>query len=291
MPALGNSQTTFYQRIKAFKLGIHEAEIKAFKLGIHEAEEQKKGVDGSDAGESEQKGSSVEQKKISEGGHSFKGVGKEVEREFQESYHSLVAKFQKQNSKVGNVFEEIGEAVKSFEGGVQRMEQSFCNRIFEFFNGRPDFEGSELNGVMKTMWKQRWLPLIFMRNIGKFNVDGPLPFATRLYNDRLKTRESFSDSLPPPGSDGVDGLAMNAPGKDNNIIYVDVSADTKYVLFASNKKIELKRVDDYTTVWSVESKNQERIIDVAYRMKVMVSGQIFSDVRFEAYTDLQFYML
>ena len=280
MPALGNSQTTFYQRIKAFKLGIHEAE------------EQKKGVDGSDAGESEQKGSSVEQKKISEGGHSFKGVGKEVEREFQESYHSLVAKFQKQNSKVGNVFEEIGEAVKSFEGGVQRMEQSFCNRIFEFFNGRPDFEESELNDVMKKMWKQRWLPLIFMRNIGKFNFGEPLTFATRLYKDRLKTKgESFSDSLPPPGSDGVDGLAMNAPGKDNNIIYVDVSADTKYVLFASNKKIELKRVDDYTTVWSVESKNQERIIDVAYRMKVMVSGQIFSDVRFEAYTDLQSYML
>ena len=134
MSALGNSQTTFYQRIKAFKLGIHEAEEQI--------------------------------------GHSFKGVGKEVEREFQESYHSLVAKFQKQNSKVGNVFEEIGEAVKSFEGGVQRMEQSFCNRIFEFFNGRPDFEESELNDVAKKMWKQRWLPLIFMRNIGKFNFVG-----------------------------------------------------------------------------------------------------------------------
>ena len=122
MPALGNSQTTFYQRIKAFKLGIHEAE------------EQKKGVDGSDAGESEQKGSSVEQKKISEGGHSFKGVGKEVEREFQEPYHSLVAKLQKQNSKVGNVFEEIGEAairpICTLLGFLQNTPHQFTEHCY-----------------------------------------------------------------------------------------------------------------------------------------------------------------
>ena len=69
-------------------------------------------------------------------------------------------------------------------------------------------------------------------------------------------------------------ISSNAPGKDNNIIYVDVSADTKYVLFASNKKIELKRVDDTPQFGASNLRNKD------YRCRISHEsygkGQIFS---------------
>ena len=133
-----------------------------------------------------------------------------------------------------------------------------------------DFDDSELCFMMEHMWKQRWLPDIFMKHNELFNFkDGPLSKAARLFRENLTHKESFSDARPPSALDVIGGLEMPVT-EPEKVVDVDVSADTKYVFFASTKKIELKRVDDYTTVWShpEDGKKPKEIKAAAYAMKL-----------------------
>ena len=82
--------------------------------------------------------------------------------------------------------EKLGKTVQIFESKVESFEKLFCYRLYQCYNGLPEFEDGELFKMMDTMWRQRWLPQIFMRNIGAFNFDGPLTVAARQFKKKFE---------------------------------------------------------------------------------------------------------
>jgi hypothetical protein len=184
---------------------------------------------------------------VEEAGKDEKGEGQNI---FAKGVGSLGDIVDNQFDHFPNFQEELvklGGNVQDFERKFESFEKKWCSRMLQCYSGLPEFEDGELFKMMENMWRQRWLPLVFMRHIGAFNFDGPLTEAARLFKKKLATKVSFSDSLPPSGS-RASQLTLEADGKENEILYVEVSADTKYVMFASKKVVQIIRVDDKTTL-------------------------------------------
>ena len=126
--------------------------------------------------------------------------------------------------------------------------------------------------------------MIFMAHIESFNFTGPLVSAAKLFINNLPLKDTFSDSLPPAGSNGSGDSKMRVDAQKDEIVYVRVSADAKYVIYASKYRAELKRIDDgshgsgpvATQIWSYEVPKdaKDHIVDVAYGMKIK---ELFTD--------------
>ena len=64
--------------------------------------------------------------------------------------------------------------------------------------------------------------MIFMAHIESFNFTGPLASAAKFFIKNLPLEDTFSDSLPPAGSNGSGDSKMRVETQKDEIVYVRV---------------------------------------------------------------------